>query len=103
VGSGAAVVGAGVVLSPTSATNDLGQMHTLTATVQDDNGKPLQGVAIHFPVTSGPNIGTAGDATTDSDGEAQFAYTSNTGGTDHIVASFTDARGIHTSNEVTKT
>jgi hypothetical protein len=104
VHSGAAVVGEGVVLSPTSATNDVGQTHTLTATVQDDNGAPIQGVTVHFQVTSGPNAGINGNADTGSDGKATFSYTSSTTGTDHIVASFTDAQGgSHTSNEVTKT
>jgi hypothetical protein len=103
VRAGGAVVGKGVVLSPTSATNNVGQPHTLTATVQDDNGNPIQGESVHFEVTSGPNAGTSGDAVTDANGEAQFTYTSSTTGTDHIVASFTDSQGTHTSNEVTKT
>ena len=103
VRSGAALVGAGVVLSPSSATNNVGQSHTLTATVQDDNGNPIQGVTVHFQVTLGPNVGTSGDAVSDASGKAQFTYTSSTAGTDHIGASFTDAQGTHTSNEATKT
>jgi hypothetical protein len=104
VRSSAAVVGEGIVLSPTSATNNVGQSHTLTATVQDNNGNPIQGVTVHFQVTSGPNAGTSGDATSDSSGKAQFTYTSGNAGTDHIVASFTDSQGkSFTSNEVTKT
>jgi hypothetical protein len=103
VRGGGAIVGKGVVLSPVSATNNVGTPHTLTATVQDDNGNPISGVTVHFQVTSGPNAGTNGDAVTGTDGKAQFTYTSTAAGTDTIVASFTDAQGTHTSNEVTKT
>lgn len=104
VRSSAALVGEGVVLSPTSATNNVGQPHTLTATVQDNNGNPIQNVSVTFTVTSGPNAGTTGSGTTNAGGKATFTYTSSATGTDHIVASFHDASGVlHTSNEVTKT
>lgn len=104
VRGGAAVVGEGLVLSPTTATNTVGQMHTLTASVQDDGGSPMQGLTVHFQVTSGPNSGTTGSGVTGADGKAQFSYTSTKTGTDYIVASFTDPQtGLHTSNEVTKT
>ena len=103
VRGGAAIVGTGVVLSPTSSTNPIGTQHTLTATVQDDNGMPISGVTVHFEVTSGPNAGPLGDVVTDVNGQAQITYTSSTAGTDTIVASFTDAQGLHTSNEATKT
>jgi len=100
----AALVGAGVLLSPSSATNPVGSMHTLTATVQDQAGHPVSGVTVTFTVTSGPNAGVTGTGVTGADGKATFSYSSSTAGTDHIVASFHDATGaLHTSNEVTKT
>ena len=95
----AALVGAGVLLTPVSATNPIGSPHTLTATVQDAAGHPVSGVAVTFTVTSGPNAGVTGTATTGADGKATFTYTSATAGTDHIVASFHDATGaLHSSN-----
>jgi hypothetical protein len=100
----AAVVGEGVVLSPTSATNNVGQPHTVTATVQDNAGHPIANTTVTFTVTSGPNAGLTGTATTDASGKASFTYTSSVAGTDSIVASFTDPQGVpHTSNTVTKT
>jgi hypothetical protein len=92
------------VLSPTSATNPVGQPHTLTGRVQDDNGNPIPNVTVTFHVTSGPNAGLTGTAVTDADGKATFTYTSSTAGTDQIIASFTGSDGMpHTSNVVTKT
>jgi hypothetical protein len=100
----AALVGAGVLLSPSSATNPVGSSHTLTATVQDQAGHPVPGVTVTFTVTSGPNAGVTGTAVTGADGKATFTYSSSVAGTDHIVASFHDATGaLHSSNEVTKT
>jgi hypothetical protein len=78
VRSSAAVVGEGIVLSPTSATNPVGQPHTLTGRVQDDNGNPIPNVTVTFHVTSGPNAGLTGTAVTDADGKATFTYTSST-------------------------
>ncbi len=91
--SNAAVVGEGITLAPTSATNKVGQPHTLTATVQNESGKRLEGVTVHFEVTSGPNAGTKGEAATDEHGEAKFTYTSKIEGTDHIVATFENSKG----------
>jgi hypothetical protein len=100
----AALVGAGVLLSPSSATNPVNTSHTLTATVQDQAGHPVSGVTVTFTVTSGPNAGVTGTGVTGADGKTTFTYSSSTAGTDHIVASFHDATGaVHTSNEVTKT
>jgi hypothetical protein len=100
----AALVGAGVLLSPSSATNPINTSHTLTATVQDQAGHPVSGVTVTFTVTSGPNAGVTGTGVTGADGKATFSYSSSVAGTDHIVASFHDATGaLHTSNEVTKT
>jgi hypothetical protein len=100
----AALVGEGILLSPQSATNQVGSPHTLTAKVQDANGNPIVGTTVTFKVTSGPNTGTLGTAKTDATGTATFTYTSSKAGTDTIVATFTDSTGkTFTSNSVTKT
>jgi Ca2+-binding RTX toxin-like protein len=98
-----AVVGEGILLTPVSATNEVGTTHTLTGTVQDDDGNPISGKLVTFEVVAGPNAGTTLQAATDSSGHAVVSYTSATTGIDHIVASFVDSQGnTKTSNEATK-
>jgi hypothetical protein len=102
--SATAVVGQGVILSPVSATNNLGKVHTLTAKVQDANGNPVVGTTVTFTVTSGPNAGVTGTGITDATGQTTFSYTSSTVGVDTITASFVDPTGkTITSNSATKT
>ena len=101
--SATAVVGEGIVLSPASATNKLGETHVLTAKVQDDTGAPVYGTTVTFTITSGPNAGKTTTAVTDEIGEATWSYTSTQDGTDTIVASIVSGDTIITSNEATKT
>ena len=99
-----AVVGEGVVLSPSSADNAVGQQHTVTATLQDTNGQAIVGRTVTFTIVSGPNAGQTATATSDSNGQATFTYTSATAGTDTIRASFVNNLGqTINSNSVTKT
>jgi hypothetical protein len=99
-----AVVGEGILLSPASATNQVGQPHTLTATVQDDSGNPIINRAVTFKVLSGPRAGLTGTANTNAQGKATFTYTSNVVGTDTIQASFKNSQNVTVnSNTVTKT
>ncbi|MEJ7584788.1 MAG: Ig-like domain-containing protein [Acidimicrobiales bacterium] len=99
-----AVVGEGITLSPATATNPVGQNHTLTATVQDDNGDPIANRAVTFKVLSGPRAGLTGSANTNVSGKATFSYTSNVVGTDTIRASFQNGQNVTVnSNTVTKT
>ena len=101
--SATAVVGEGITLSPVSATNNLGETHTLTAKIQDSQGNPIAGKTVTFTITSGPNAGMTGTAVTNAQGEATFSYTSSLTGTDTIVASFMDDTGKPIqSNEATK-
>lgn len=103
LGSTTAIVGQGILLSPTSATNVLGEEHTVTATVQDDTGAPIPGVQVDFEIISGPNAGLTGSAVTDVSGKAYFSYVGNTEGTDEIVASFYNSQqSLIESNHVTK-
>ena len=104
VHASAAIVGAGIVLGPASATNTVGANHTFTATVQDANGGGVAGVTVTFTANSGPNAGVHGTGVTDANGHATFTYSSTVTGTDTFTASFTDTAGVkHTSNEATKT
>jgi hypothetical protein len=98
-----AVVGEGILLAPVSATNEVGTLHTVTATVQDDDGNPIVGRDVTFTIISGPHAGQTSTTQTDSGGQAEFTYTGTLEGTDVIVASFVDSQGATiTSNEVTK-
>ncbi len=104
VRGGVAVIGEGITLAPASGTNKTGESHTVTASVQKENGEPIVGTNVHFEVVSGPNAGKSGVVKTETAGKAQFAYTSTTAGTDHIVATFVNAKGeTESSNEVTET
>lgn len=93
-----------IVLSPASGSNIVGSQHTVTATVEDDAGEPVEGIVLFFYITSGPHTGLNGNATTDVHGMGTFTYTGTQNGTDTIEASFADFHGrTRTSNSVTMT
>jgi len=100
----------GITLTPESAENEVGDDHTVTATLSDLLGNPQPGVAVTFDVTGGPNAGTSGtcsanaDCTTDTNGEVSYTYTGDGGvGSDSIEACFTDQGGTEIcSQTVTK-
>ena len=74
----------------------------MTATVQDDDGKPVVGRNVTFTITSGPHAGNTYTAATNAGGKAAYTYTGSSAGTDAIVASFVDSHGnTQTSNPVT--
>ncbi|MEM4260064.1 MAG: Ig-like domain-containing protein [Candidatus Woesearchaeota archaeon] len=103
LGSTTAIAGQGILLSPTIATNLLGEEHTLTASLRDVTGAPIVGVVVSFEIVSGPNSGLTGTAITDSEGKAYFSYVGNTPGIDEIRASFYDSQqSLIESNHVTK-
>jgi len=80
------------VLSPASATNAVGTVHTVTS-----NGVPRSSVLVSFSVTAGPNLGQNGSATTSASGQASFSYTGGTTpGTDTIRAASLGATGTAT-------
>jgi len=91
--SATAIVGKGILLSPASATNKLGEPHTLTAMVQDDKGNPVVEEEVTIEVIAGPNTGIKGTGYTGMDGKITLTYTSSTEGTDTIIASFVDDSG----------
>ena len=91
-----------ITLTPAAATNDVGESHTVTATVKED-GVIQVGKTVTFEVLSGPHAGTTGTAVTDSAGQASFSYTGTAAGTDVIEASFVDSAGVtRRSNRATK-
>jgi hypothetical protein len=89
-----------ITLAPATQTVCPSGPATVTATVKDFNGNSVPGVTVTFTVTSGPNAGVSGTATTDASGNASFGYSGIiTVGTDVVEASFVDSLGnAHDSN-----
>jgi len=84
----------GINLKPKTASNEVGTDHTVTATLTDLLGNPVEGIDVTFEVIGGPNKDDAGMDSTDVNGEATFTYTGDGGlGIDRIVACFTDQHG----------
>jgi len=90
----------GITLTPPTDENEVGQDHTVTATLKDLLGVPQPGVLVTFTVLSGPNAGASGtcsvnaDCTTDANGEVSFTYTGSGGvGQDEIQACFINPEG----------
>ncbi|HKQ50108.1 MAG TPA: Ig-like domain-containing protein [Phycisphaerae bacterium] len=102
--SGAAVLGEGIVLGPTGATNPVGTEHTVTATVTNEQGQPVAERTVTFSVIAGPNQGVSGTVDTNGSGQASFTYSDAGGpGIDQIQASFVDSQEqTRLSNIVTK-
>ncbi len=73
-------------LEPKTAISSVGQLHKLTATLVDGDGKPVVGQIITFKITNGPHNGTYGTNTSNTDGIATWSYMGNTTGIDTIVA-----------------
>ena len=89
-------------LSPAEASLQIGEEHTVTATLLDDDGEPIEEAEITFTVTDGPHEGTEETVETDGDGEATFAFEGEDVGTDTVVATHTtDEDQELASNEVT--
>jgi hypothetical protein len=91
--SAVAIIGEGIVLAPTFASNPVGVSHTVQATVQDSFGGPVANRNVDFTIVSGPHAGQTGSSLTDSAGQASFTYTGLAAGTDVIEASFVDSQG----------
>lgn len=79
---GAVIVTHDLDLSPDSGAGEVGTDHTVTALLTDDVGDPVGDTTIEFAVTGAHS--TTGTATTDAAGNATFAYTGTTAGSDTI-------------------
>ncbi len=96
---------AAVFVAPSTATNPIGATHTVHATVVDQFDDPVLGVHVLFDVTTtGTATPPSDDVTTDANGEADFAYSNDTVGTDTITACVDeDASGTCDGGELTAT
>jgi hypothetical protein len=97
---GAACAGSALTLAPASQRQDVGADATVTASFDNSCGNPLQGVAVDFAVTAGPDAGSTGTAVTNENGQATFAYQGSAAGTDTVHASITNPAGTIPSNDV---
>jgi len=76
-----------IELAPAAGTNPIDTSHTVTATVLDQFEEPFEAADVHFDVTGdGTPTPATGDDATDVAGEAEFAFTNDTAGTNTITA-----------------
>ena len=92
---------AALTIAPNSTVKPVGASVGETATLLDGGGDALAGVVVAFNVTSGPNAGATGTATTDSSGHATFTYSDAAAGTDIVAASVTTVGTFSTQSMVT--
>ncbi len=99
LGGAQVVIQGNISLTPANDTNDVGDAHTVTATVLDGSpAVPSVGTLVSFSIT-GPNAGAPGTCsvnpgcTTDANGQVSFTYTGTVAGSDVITASFVDQAG----------
>lgn len=91
----------GIDLEPASTSLEVGEAHTVHASVEEDDG-PAADVEVTFTVVDGPHAGATGTAVTGADGSASFTYDGVSVGTDRLEASFVDLLDrTRTSNQVT--
>ena len=115
IGGNQVEIPVGITLEPSHESNPAipGTTHTVTATVEDQDGNPQAGVLVSFEVIDGPNAGFNSTTTmtcvpagcvTNVNGEVSWTYpnTTATGGTDTIEACFTDPQGVEKCAQATK-
>jgi hypothetical protein len=84
-----------LTLAPAADTNEVGETHCVTATVEDAFGNPVSGVRVYFSVPTSPATHaspSSDSAVTNSSGQAQFCFTASLPGEDTIDA-FADSNG----------
>ena len=89
-----------LVLTPPSATNNVGEEHCVTAAAKDAAGAPTPNVKVVFSVSGANTAG--GTVTTNASGEALFCYTGTQAGGDTISA-FADTDGSGAQNDAEPT
>lgn len=95
-GGGGAGVPANLVLTPATATNPVGTTHTVTATVTDTNGDPVQGVIVRFSV--GGSVTRTGQCTTNSAGQCSFTYSGPAQPGTDLINAFADTDASSTAD-----
>jgi hypothetical protein len=81
-----------IALTPPAGLSLTGQAAMITATVVDEEGRPLAGIPVTFSITAGPDAGATGttdpaDGRTNASGQVRFTYLGAGGpGADTIIA-----------------
>jgi len=84
-------VATAISLDPATATNEVDTNHTVTATVVDQVGDPVQGVAVLFDVDSeGTPSPMSGSGITNASGIVTFTFTNSTAGVTNTVTACMD-------------
>jgi hypothetical protein len=83
-----------LVLLPETATNPVDTNHELTATVYDQFGNVMEGVAVTWTILSGPGSFVSQETTTDSDGKARAVITSSVAGTTTVKCEVADDTSV---------
>ena len=91
-----------LVLTPAAATNTVGTMHTVTATVTQ-GGNPIESVIVNFSVTGSVTLG--GSCTTDANGMCSFSYSGPALPGADVITAFADLNnnGTRDADEPTAT
>lgn len=71
--------------NPENATNIVGDVHTVTAEVRDQNGDVLAGANMELLIEAGPHDGLTRSDVSDPNGHAEFTYEGQATGTDTIL------------------
>jgi hypothetical protein len=78
-----------VQVTPPTATNTVGDLHCVTATVTDAFGQPIPGETVLFSIPTAPTTGatpSSGTRVTDANGQAEFCWTASLPGVDTVRA-----------------
>jgi adhesin/invasin len=84
------MVAVNISITPATGENSTGGQVTLTATVTDQNNKPLTGVSLMWGIQDGPGSILSVEGDTDDNGQAQAVVSSDDDGQTIIVASLAD-------------
>lgn len=80
-----------LVLTPSADANPVGTSHTVTATVEDATGQPVEGVTVRFTVTGSRSA--SGACSTDAAGRCSFTYQGPPLPGADVITAFADSDG----------
>jgi hypothetical protein len=94
-----AVAPAVLILTPPTAVNPVGTMHTVTATVRDATGRPVSCIRVLFMVTRSAPPGASGSCSTDAMGQCNFMYPGPQQPDTDVIIAFADTNNNGVQDE----
>jgi hypothetical protein len=91
-----AAVPATLTLSPPTDSNPVGTSHTVTATVDDATGQPVEDVIVRFTVTG--SVSASGQCTTGPNGQCTFTYQGPQLPGGDAISAYADSDGDNTQD-----